>query len=151
MRAAGVICAAVLALPAPGHAHALTVNLWPDTDPDHAIFCTLSFSDGQFAAVEARGLGLQAPRALRWWASADETRAFLAGLSALIDGPVASENPLMSARPAPPFLTVTWLAELDGGVTSGRHTAQSLALPPELAALFDQVMPGSYCRRAPLN
>lgn len=151
MRAAGVISAAVLALPAPGLSHTLTVNIWPDADPDSAIFCTLSYSGGQFAAVEARGLGLNAPRALRWWASPDDTRAFLSGLQALISGAVPSENPLLSPRPAPPFLTVTWLAELDGSVKSGRATAQDLQLPAELAALFDQVMPGSPCRTAHWN
>src|SRR5512137_855071 len=129
MRGAGLITAALMLLPDLAFCHSLTVNLWPESDPDSAIFCTLSLSAGQLSAVEAKGLGLENPRALRWWASAADTSAFLGGMQALIDGRVPSENPLYAPRPAPPFLTVTWTANVNGQIVSGRYTATDLALP----------------------
>lgn len=144
MRAASLICAA-LCLPQTAVAYALTFNLAPDTNPDNAVFCTLSLSQGEFSAVQAKGLGLQHPRALRWWATDAETTAFLTGMQALIDGRAPSENPLLSPRPSPPFLTVTWIGSVDGQIVSGRYTAHDLFLPAELASVLDTVTPGSYC------
>ena len=141
----------VLALPAAALANSLTLNIWPSDDPDSAVFCALTLSDGQISVIEARGLGMQNPRALRWWANRADADAFLHAMQALVSGAVPSQNPLLSPRPRPPFLTVTWIANLDGRVTSGRYTGNGLFLPAELAEMLDTVTPGSSCRSALLH
>jgi hypothetical protein len=141
-----VISAAALALPSLAAPNTLTVNLWPDSNPETSVFCTISLADGQLSAVEAKGLGLQNPRPLHWWASVADQSAFLTGIEALIAGEIPSVNPLDAPLLAPPFLTVTWISNLDGQISSGRYTTRDLSLPKKLATLLDTVIPGSYCR-----
>lgn len=146
MRRVGVISAAVLALPTMAAPNTLTLNLWPDANPETSVLCTISLSDGQLSTIEAKGLGLQNPHPLHWWASPAEEAAFLAGIEALIAGEIPSVSPLQAPRPAPPFLTVTWMTNLDGQIVIGRYTARDLSLPAKLATLLDTVIPSSYCR-----
>lgn len=74
-----------------------------------------------------------------------DTAAFLGGVQALVSGAVPSGNSNLAPRPQPPFLTVTWMANLDGRVATGRYVATDLQMPDELSQVLARVMPGSYC------
>lgn len=151
MPRAGAVIAFAFGLPGLALANTLTVNIWPDADPESAIFCSLTLHQGRLVALQAKGLGLQNPRAVSWWANEADTSAFLDGVQALVTGAVPSGNPNLAPRPQPPFLTVTWMANLDGQISTGRYVAQDLQIPQELSQMLDRVMPGSYCAQTRLH
>ena len=140
-----VALALALSLPSPMQAASLIINLWPNADPDTAIYCALTLTGDRMVAVQAKGMGLQDPQTYRWWASDLDRTAYFHGLQQLFDGTLPSENPLSAPMPLPPFVTVTWVANLNGSMTSGRYVANHAEIPPELAAMLALVTPGSYC------
>ena len=134
-----------LAVPMISAANTVNFNVWPSADPDTALYSSVSLRKGRLVVIEARGLGLQHPHPVQWWANDTDTAAFLVGIQALVSGAVPSGSPNLAARPAPPFLTVTWIANLDGRVTTGRYVGAGLRLPNELSQMLATVMPGGYC------
>ncbi len=145
MPRAGAAIAFALALPGLAAANTVIFNVVPNADPDSAIYCALSLNQGRLVALQAKGVGLQNPRAVAWWANEADTTAFLRGVQALVSGAVPSENPNSAPWLDPPFLTVTWIANLNGQVTSGRYVTHELRLPDELSQMLATVMPGGYC------
>lgn len=139
------LCLTGFAVPMPLAASTVNFNIWPSADPDAAIYCSVSLNQGRLVVIEAKGLGLQRPHPMQWWATDADTAAFLHAVQALISGEVPSDYPDLAARPAPPFLTVTWIAHLDGRITTGRYVAADLAVPPALAQMLAVVTPNGRC------
>lgn len=145
MRRLGGALVLALSLCAPMQAASLIINLWPSTDPDAAIYCALNLSGRVMVAVQAKGNGLHDVQTYRWFATDAERSAYLHALQALFNGTLPSDNPLLAPMPLPPFVTVTWVAHLNGTLTSGRYVDTSARIPAELADMLAEVTPGSYC------
>ena len=79
MQHAGAMIAFACGLPGLAAASTLTFNVWPNADPDSAIFCSLTLDHGRLIALQAKGLGMQNPRAVAWWRMTPTRRPFWAG------------------------------------------------------------------------
>lgn len=143
MQTGAVILA--LALATPSLAQSIIVQLVPDADPDSVIFCALRLQDHQISAIATKGLGFQNLRPYRWWANPAEDQAVLHAVASLLSGDLPTANLRLLPGLAPPYLTVDWLAQSDGGYASGRYQTQGITLPAPLRQLIATVMPGSYC------
>lgn len=133
-RAQGLaLCLAVLAAALPTHANRLTFEVWPDASPDHAVSCSIALSEGWISLVQVTGAGMPRPDPIRWRATEDEMDAVTDVLQALVEGELASVDPLLSRQPPAPFLSVTWMTRLDGRLATGLYMQPGLALPGPLA------------------
>lgn len=126
------ICAAAIIAAGPVDANRLTFEVWPDTSPDHAVFCSVALSDGWISLVQVEGVGMPRPDAMRWRASQAEVDALADGLQALVGGELGSVNPYLSRQPPAPFLTVTWMTRLDDRLATGLYIQPGLTLPVPL-------------------
>ncbi len=145
MQRLGGALAIALSLPAPMQAASLIINLWPSTDPDTAIYCALTLTGRTMVAVQVKGNGLHDVQTYRWFATDFERNAYLHALQALFNGTLPSDNPLVAPLPLPPYITVTWVAHLNGTLTSGRYVDTKARIPAELADMLAVLTPGSYC------
>lgn len=125
------IAAALTALPA--CANRLTFEVWPDASPDHVVSCTFAVSDGWISLVQATGVGMPAPRPMRWRGTEAEVEAVSLGLQALVGGDLGSVDPYLSRPPPAPFLSVTWMTRLDDRLASGLYIQPGLSLPAPLS------------------
>lgn len=145
------LCAALTLCLAPAAgANTIIIAVVPSNDPDAVIYCSLHLAGRQITALQTKGLGMQNPRRFRWWASAREDQAMLDGLSAFLAGAVPSQNPLHAPVMHPPYVTVDWYAQSNGGIASGRFQHSGTALPGDVRKLLAVVMPGSYCAQWPV-
>lgn len=134
---------------APVAANTITFEIWPTTDPDTTVSCTIALSRGRFNMLEVQGLGMPAARPVHWFANEAEIAVLVAALQALVSGDLASVRPIITSRlPAPPFVTATWMARLDTGLASGLYIQPGTGLPPALAGAIHSLMPGGLCDRA---
>lgn len=124
--------AAVLAAP-PSFANRMTFEVWPDPSPDHAVFCSVSLTDGWISLVQVKGAGMPGPQPMRWRASRAEVDALSDSLQAFVGGELGSVDTYASRQPPAPFLTVTWMTRLDDTLTTGLYIQQSLNLPDTLS------------------
>ncbi len=147
-RAAAVLVALTLGFPLAATANSLTFEIWPSSDPDQTVSCTIRLAKGQFTALEVQGLGMPPASPFRWYARPEEVAALVAALQALVSGDVASVKPIIASRlPAPPFATATWIATLDQGIASGLYIQPGLVLPKVLDDALITLMPGGLCTR----
>lgn len=146
MPAAALLNAILGAIPA--QSDIITFNIWPRDDPESAVFCSVRLSGREIIVIQSKGLGLPGPRPYRWWASDRETAAFVLSISSLVDGRIPSQNPLFAPSPQPPFVTVTWVANVDGKVLNGRYVGHGTHVPDAFSGFLETVMPESYCQPA---
>ena len=94
MRHAGpaglAICLAVTVAASQLCANRLTFEVWPDSSPDHAIFCSVALNDGWITLVQVTGAGMPNPRPMRWRASQAEVDAVSDSLQAFGRGELRS-------------------------------------------------------------
>ncbi len=128
-----VLCLAAIFAAPPASANRLTFEVWPDTSPDHAVFCSVALDRGWISLVRVTGAGMPTPEPMRWRASQAETDAVFDSLQALLGGSLGSIDPTGSREPPAPFLTVTWMTRLDGTLASGIYMQPGLALPGPLS------------------
>jgi hypothetical protein len=127
-----VISAAAIAAASSVFANRMTFEVWPDTSPDHAVFCSVALSDGWISLVQVTGAGMPGPQPMRWRASSAEVEALSDSLQAFVGGELGSVDPYASRQPPAPFLTVTWMTRLDDRLTTGLYIQRSLILPEPL-------------------
>lgn len=133
-------------LPHLADAATLTIEVWPSADPHKTIFCAMSLTNGRFSAFELIGHGRAgAPR--RWYSMETEILAFGTALQSLISGDLAGQVILTSRTPPPPFVSATWLANVDNATTSGIYIQTGVALPETLLQAILTVLPGGPCAR----
>ena len=148
MASRGLALAQVLALallPQVLPADVLTFAIWPDANPAHSIACRVELFHGQIIAVEVRGTGMPARRALRWPAGLAERAALRQALGAFLTGDLPSVEPYGSRVPPAPYVTVTWSTLLNDAPVSGLYLQHDLTLPGPLAGVLRAVIPGSGC------
>jgi hypothetical protein len=129
----------------PAAANRLTLEVWPDTQPDHAVFCSVSLVNGWITLVQAHGLGLPAPHPLRWRASQTEDTAMTAALQAFLSGELVSVDPYGSRLPPPPFVTITWMTTLNDDMATGLYIQSGLPLPTALDTVLTELALDQAC------
>ena len=140
--------AVITTLPAPALGNSLTFDIWPSTDPMQSTSCALRLAGGMITAVEVRGTGMPAHQPMRWPARPEEITALMAALQALVSGELPSVETYSSRLPAPPYVTVNWMARVNDGMLTGLYIQTGLVLPPELAQVLDNLTPGGPCAMA---
>lgn len=135
-------------LPVAATGNAITFEIWPTSDPDDATFCVLRLSRGMITAVHVRGQGMPPVPPQRWPARDGEIAGLMAGLQALVSQDLPSVEVYASRRPAPPFITATWAAKVNGGMAHGLYVQSGLALPQVLAQVITTLVPGGPCAAA---
>ena len=143
----GVILSLAL-LPQAASAEVLTFEIWPSVDPSKSLSCRMEISQGQMIAVEVLGMGMPPRHAMRWPVRREEAAAMADAMAALIAGDLPSVDIYSSRRPNAPLITVTWSARVSGVAMSGLYIQTGLVLPPQLARVIDEAMPGSGCDAA---
>ena len=128
-----VFGSAVFLAALPVFANRMTFEVWPDRSPDHAVFCSVSLTDGWISLVQVKGAGMPGPQPMRWRASRAEVDALSESLQAFVGGELGSVDVYASRQPPAPFFTVTWMTRLDDTLTTGLYIQQSLNLPDTLA------------------
>lgn len=117
----------------PVHANRLTLEVWPDASPDHAVSCTFALSEGWISLLRVTGAGLPGSRPMRWRASPDEVDALSGSLQAFVVGSLGSVDPYRSRPPPAPYLSVTWMTRVDDRLATGLYIQPGLALPGPLS------------------
>jgi hypothetical protein len=140
--------AVITLLPAPALGNSLTFDIWPSADPTQSTSCALRLAGGMITAVEVRGTGMPPHLPMRWPARPGEVAALMAALQALVAGDLPSVETYSSRLPAPPYVTVGWMARVDDGMLTGLYIQQGLHLPPALAQVLANLTPGGPCARA---
>ena len=130
---AAIAVVLTVAASGPALAHRLTLEVWPDTQPDHASYCTVALTGGWITVVKVRGLGMPSPYPLRWRASPREEAAMTEALQAFLAQDLVSVDPHAARQPPAPFVTVTWMTRLDDRMASGLYIQSGLPLPLPLA------------------
>ncbi|HLQ17770.1 MAG TPA: hypothetical protein VK146_02230 [Tabrizicola sp.] len=125
------IAAGLAALP--GHANRLTLEVWPDNSPDHTVSCTFALYDGWISLLQVTGAGMPGPNPMRWRASNAEVEALSVSLQAFVVGSLGSVDPYQSRLPPAPFLSVTWMTQVDDRLATGLYIQPGLTLPGPLA------------------
>jgi hypothetical protein len=129
----------------PAFANRLTFEVWPDASPDHVMSCTFALSDGWISLVQVKGAGMPGPQPMRWRASRAEVEAVSDSLQAFVGGELGSVNPYLSRQPPAPFLTVTWMTQLDDKLATGLYVQPGLALPEQLSDTLASLGLGRPC------
>ena len=140
--------AVITALPAPALGNALTFDIWPSTDSTASTSCALRLAGGMIIAVEVQGTGMPAVPPLRWPARPGEVAALMAALQRLVAGDLPSVDIHAARAPAPPYVTVNWMARVNDGMLTGLYIQQGLTLPPALAQVLNTLLPGGPCTLA---
>ncbi|HEY6919738.1 MAG TPA: hypothetical protein VI412_10775, partial [Tabrizicola sp.] len=106
---AGLLALCLSAFPAvhPALANRVTLEVWPDSSPDHVMSCSFALEDGWISMVRVTGLGMPGPGPMRWRASRTEVDAVSASLQAFVAGDLRSVDPYASRTPSAPFVSVT--------------------------------------------
>lgn len=146
MRLGGVL-AVLLSLPQLAAANSLTIEVWPNADPTQTIYCAMTLTDGRFSTLEVIGHGAPAARPQQWFSTEPEIRALGAALQSLIGGELAGQVILTSRTPPPPYLSATWVANVDNATASGIYIQPGIALPDALLLAVMTVLPGGPCAR----
>lgn len=145
-RAQGLVWGIATALAAlPACANRLTFEVWPDASPDHVVSCTFAVSDGWISLVQVTGVGMPAPKPMRWRATRAEVEAVSYGLQALVAGDLGSVDAYNSRQPPAPFLSVTWMTRLDDRLASGLYIQRGLSLPEPLSQTLASLGLGQPC------
>jgi hypothetical protein len=126
-------CLAATLAATPAGANRLTIEVWPDASPDHAVFCSVALKDGWISLVRVTGAGLPGPSPLRWRASPTEIKALSDSLQAFVGGTLHSVDSYAARQPPAPFLSVTWMTQLDGDPARGLYLQPGLTLPRSLS------------------
>lgn len=126
-------------------ANRITVEVWPDAYPDHAVSCSIALADGWISLVQVKGAGMPGPAPMRWPASDAEVDALSDGLQAFVGGALGSVDAYRARQPPAPFLTVTWMAQLDDRLTTGLYIQPGLSLPPSLSRALSRLGVGQPC------
>ncbi|MFO1203956.1 MAG: hypothetical protein U1E58_15095 [Tabrizicola sp.] len=146
VKSAKVLAFGLAALAAePTHANRMTFEVWPDSSPDHAVSCSIALTDGWISLVQVKGAGMPGPEPMRWRASAPEVQALSDSLQAFVGGTLGSVDPYGSRQPPAPFLTVTWMTQLDDRLTTGLYIQPGLALPVPLSQALSRLGVGQPC------
>ena len=145
MRRIGVL---VLALFLPGLAAAdsLTIEVWPNTDPTQTIYCAIILSHDRFSALQVIGHGAPA-QPLRWYSTESDITAMTHAWQSLIGGDLAGQMILNSRTPPPPYVSVTWVANVDNATASGIYIQPGITLPDVVLQAVLTVLPGGLCAR----
>ena len=98
--------------------------------------------------VEVHGTGMPPIAPMRWPASPMEIAILIAALQTLVTGDLPSVETSASRLPAPPYVTVNWMARVDDGMLTGLYIQQGLTLPPELVQVLKNLTPGGACDMA---
>jgi hypothetical protein len=145
MRLSGVL-AVLLSLPVVAAANSLIIEVWPNADPNQTIYCAMTLTDGRFSTLEVIGHG--APdRPLQWYSTEPELRAMGLALQSLIGGTLSGQVILTSRTPPPPYLSATWVANVDNATASGIYIQPGVILPDALLQAILTVLPGGPCAR----
>lgn len=149
MRPALILVIALNLLPRFAAASSVTIESHPSHDPDEVVTCTLRLDPPAMRVVEVRGVGRPLPAPATWIARPEDEARLLEALGALMSGDLAAADPAPGAwtPPRPPYLTVVWTARTTGGLARGIYRQDGRDLPPVLARLVAQVMPGGLCAR----
>jgi hypothetical protein len=140
--------AVITILPAPALGNSLTFDIWPSANPMQSTSCALRLAGGMITAVEVQGTGMPPQQPMRWPASPEEIAALMAALQALVSGDLPSVETYTSRLPAPPYITVNWMARVDDGMLTGLYIQKGLTLPLELTRVLDGLTPGGPCTKA---
>ena len=145
MRRIGVL---VLALFLPGLAAAdsLTIEVWPSADPTKTIYCAITLSHNRFSALQVIGHGAPA-QPLRWYSTESDIAAMTSAWQSLIGGELAGQVILTSRTPPPPYVSVTWVANVDNATASGIYIQPGVTLPDVVLQAVLTVLPGGLCAR----
>lgn len=139
--------AVIIALPAPALGNSLTFDIWPSTDPLASISCAMRLAGGMITAVEVHGTGMPPVPPMRWPARPAEVAVLMAALQALVAGDLPSVEIYSSRLPAPPYVTVNWMARVNDGMLTGLYIQKGLTLPPDLANVLESLTPGGPCTK----
>ncbi|WP_374426809.1 hypothetical protein [Tabrizicola sp.] len=131
----GLLAICLAAYPAvhPALANRVTVEVWPDSSPDHVMSCSFALDDGWISMVRVKGVGMPGPGLMRWRASRAEVDAVSASLQAFVAGELGSVDPSASRSPPAPFVSVTWMTRLDDRLATGLFLHSGLAVPEPLS------------------
>ena len=140
--------AVITALPGPAPGNSLTFDIWPSPDPLASTACALRLAGGMITVVEVHGTGMPPIAPMRWPASPKEIAILIAALQTLVTGDLPSVETSASRLPAPPYVTVNWMARVDDGMLTGLYIQQGLTLPPELAQVLKNLTPDGACDMA---
>lgn len=131
-----VVCLAALIAASPVRANRLTFEVWPDASPDHVVSCSVALRDGWISLVKVKGAGMPGPQPMRWRASRAEVDAVYDSLQALVGGTLGSVEPYRSRQPPAPFLSVTWMTDVNASLATGLYIQPGLSLPVTLADML---------------
>lgn len=145
MRGLAIACA-LLATPAA--ASTLIFQIWPTTFAENAVFCSITLENGQFTAVEMKGMRMGTPLPLRWHARPQDEAAMIAVLGDFITGTLPAIETMSSVLPPPPFVSATYWVPYDGGLRSGTLMLPGHNMPPPLSDLIHQLIPDGLCAAA---
>ena len=146
MRREGVL-ALLMSLPQLAGANSLTIEVWPNADPTQTIYCAMTLTDGRFTALEVIGHGAPAARPQQWYSTETEVTALSAALQSLIAGELAGQVILTSRTPPPPYLSATWVANVDNATASGIYIQPGNDLPDALLLAITTLLPSGPCAR----
>jgi len=141
-----VALALAAGLPQATSAAHLSLEIRLSRDPQAVAFCTVQLDQSLVIMTESRGS--TAAQALRWPATPDETQALLAALGALLSDDLPVTDPFSARWPRPPFVSVTWQAEMTEGSAAGQYHQPGLTLPPVLQTVVMTFLTGGPCGAA---
>jgi hypothetical protein len=146
-RRAGLMALWLCLAPALSHANALTIEIRPTADLRAMVACTVLLSQGEFRVIEVQGQVNPIRAPFRWAATPADQRVMLTALQSFLSADLAPIDPATYRTPAPPSVSVTWLADMAGGVQGGFYLQSGLDLPDVLDAVIQTLLTDGPCAR----
>ena len=133
-------------LPGLAAADSLIIEVWPSADPTQTIYCAITLTHDRFSALQVIGHGAPA-QPLRWYSTETDIAAMTSAWQSLIGGDLAGQVILTSRTPPPPYVSATWVANVDNATASGIYIQPGVTLPDLLLQAVLTVLPGGLCAR----
>ncbi len=130
------------ALPA---AHSLTIEIRPTDDLRNMVSCTVLLSQSEFRVIEVQGPVNPILAPIRWPASAADQRVMLSALQSFLAADLPATDARTYRTPDPPFVSVTWMADMTGGMQGGFYLQSGLDLPDVLDNVINTLLTGGPC------
>lgn len=149
MRGWAALLAVLFAVPSTVAANSLTLEFRPSTDMRRVVSCTVQLTKSQMVVVEMVGQGYAIQSPLRWPATEADTGVLMDALTALVSHDIVSvDDPNLARSPAPPFVSVIWMADMTDGLQSGLYMQQGFDLPQVLDQVVNRLLFGGPCAAA---
>ena len=84
---------------------------------------------------------------MQWYAKEIEVAALNTALQSLISGDLTAEVMQTTRMPAPPYISATWVANVDDRIAAGLFIPPGVVLPDPLLAAIRAILPGGLCAR----